>query len=426
MKHPKRKMLVGLCFVAAVLVSSWSFFYWFSRKPIRKEILVNYAVTDAAFRRSADALLDTPFVASNKVDTLVNGDQIFPAMLEAIRSAKKTITLETYIWSKGKICDEFKEAVSEKARAGVKVQILVDGMGSIKLKQKDIDDLHQSGVELVKFNRETWYQVNFQINHRTHRKLLIVDGTIGFIGGSCLHDSWLGNAETGEQWRDTHFKVQGPAVAELQGIFAENWRQTTGEVLHGPDYFPLLQPAGNVPVQCYKSGPKDNQETIRLAFLYAISAAKKNIRIAHAYFIPDDLMMKTILAACARGVTVEIIVPSKTDSKLVKAASRTSWGKLMEAGAKFYQYGPAMYHVKEIVVDDLLVVAGSANFDNRSFRINDEANFNALDSEFARQQVSLFEADKKKCKELSITDLENRSLFTKTADNVAGIFSSQF
>ena len=426
MKHPKRLMYFGLLLLSAFLVASWAFFYWFSIKPIRREIVVDYAVADGAFRRSADALLDTPFAEGNKIQTLINGDQIFPSMLEAIRAAKKTINLETYIWSRGKICDEFKEAICERSRAGVKVHIVVDGMGSFKLKKKDVDELRDAGVQIVKFNRGQWYQVNFQINHRTHRKIMVVDGRIGFIGGSCLHDSWLGNAETEKQWRDTHFKIEGPAVAQLQSIFIDNWLQTTGEVLHGPDYFPPLEHVGDLPVQCYKSGPKDNQESIRLAILYSMAASKKNIRIAHAYFIPDDLLMKTLLDALKRGVAVEIIVPSKTDAKLVKAASRTTWGKLMEAGAKFYQYGPAMYHVKEMIVDDLLVIAGSANFDNRSFRINDEANFNVMDPEFAKREIGIFEQDKKQSKLLKLENLESRSLFTKTADNLAGFFSSQF
>ncbi len=426
MKTRKRGILYATIFIAAVLFLSWGYFYWFSRKPIRKEIVVNYTVTDPAFRHSIDALLDMPFTVSNKVETLVNGDQIFPSMLSAIRSAKTTITLETYIWSRGKICDDFKKALSERAQAGVKVHVVVDGMGSLKIKKQDIDELRAAGVQIVKFNRDQWYKVNFQINHRTHRKLLVVDGKIGFIGGSCLHDSWLGNAETAGQWRDTHFRIEGPAVAELQGIFADNWRQTTGEVLHGDAYFPALKAAGSIPVQCYKCGPKDNQESIRLAFLYAMGAAHKSIRIAHAYFVPDDLLMTTLLNALKRGVTVEIMVPSKTDSKVVKAASRASWSKLMQAGAKFYQYGPAMYHVKEIIVDDVLVIGGSANFDNRSFRINDEANFNALDVEFAKREIAIFENDKKQSKQLTLADLEKRSLFTKTADNVADFFSSQF
>lgn len=426
MKWRKRTVVRTLLILASAIFISSAFFYWFGRKPVRKEIFVEYSIDNNAFTNSLNGLLGTSFVGGNKIETLINGDEIFPAMLDAIQSAKKTITFETYIWSRGKVCDQFKEALEKKAAEGVKVHVVVDGMGSIKLKQSEINEMRNAGVQIVKFNRDQWYKVNFQINHRTHRKILVVDGKIGFIGGSCLHDSWLGNAETDEQWRDTHFKIEGPAVAQLQGIFTDNWRQTTGEVLHGPDYFPELAPAGKFPVQCYMCGPKDNQESVRLAILFALSAAKKNIRIAHAYFVPDDLLLKTLLDARQRGVEIEVIVPGKLDSKIVKAASRVNWDKLMEAGAKFYEYHPAMYHVKEIIVDDELVIAGSANFDNRSFRINDEADFNVLDREFAARQIKIFEKDKQQSRTMTLAELKNRSLIGKAADRVAGLFSSQF
>lgn len=426
MKKTARTIARTLLGLLAVLAIAWAAYYWFARKPIRQEIKASYSVADADFRRSINGLLGAPFTEGNRVQTLINGDEIFSSMLESIRSAQKTITLETYIWSQGKVCDEFRDALREKSKAGVKVHIVVDGMGSFRLKQKDIDLLQEAGVRIYKFNRSQWYKVNFQINHRTHRKILIVDGKTGFIGGSCLHDSWLGNAETEHQWRDTHFKIEGPSVAQLQGIFADNWRQTTGEVLQGPDYFPELKTTGSLPVQFYMCGPKDNQESIRLAFLLALSSAQKNIRIAHAYFLPDDLFVKTLQSARARGVEIEIIVPDKIDSKITKAAARKSWKKLMESGAKFYQYGPAMYHVKEIIIDDVLVIAGSANFDNRSFRINDEANFNVLDREFAARQITVFEKDKAQSRHLKLSDLENRSLFSKTTDRFAGFLSSQF
>lgn len=426
MKWAKRISIRLLLALLALLAISWGVFYFFSRKPIRKLMSVEYSVADPAFRTGMDGLIGRPFVEGNRIETLVNGTNIFPAMLGAIRSAKKTITFETYIWSRGKICDEFKKALAERARAGVRVNVVVDGMGSYKLRQSDINELRDAGAEVYKFNRSQWYSVNFQINHRTHRKIMVIDGKIGFIGGSCVHDAWLGNAETEDQWRDTHFKIEGPAVTQLQGIFADNWRQTTGEVLEGEEYFPPLSPVGDLPVQCHMSGPKDNQESIRMAFLYAMSAAKKNIRIAHAYFLPDDLMMQTLLNARKRGVEIEIIVPGKLDSKLVKAASRDNWGKLMDAGVKFYRYGPAMYHVKEIIVDDVLVLAGSANFDNRSFRINDEANFNVLDRGFAARQIKIFERDKKQSTPLKMADLKNRSWFQKIMDHCAGFFSAQF
>jgi cardiolipin synthase len=299
-------------------------------------------------------------------------------------------------------------------------------MGSFKLPQSDIEELQRAGVRIVKFNRDQWYKVNFQINHRTHRKIAVIDGSIAFIGGACIHDAWLGDAETEEQWRDTHFKIKGPAVRQLQGIFADNWRQTTGEVLEGEAFFPELKPTGNLPVQAYMCGPKDGQETIRLAYLLAIASAKKNIRISHAYFMPDELALKTLLAARQRGVEIEVIVPGKLDSKIVKAASRTTWPTLMEAGVKFYRYGPAMFHVKEMIVDDFLVIGGSANFDNRSFRINDEANFNVLDRSFAAEQIRIFEQDKKSCRQIQLAELKNRPVLARLGDQIVGLFSAQF
>jgi cardiolipin synthase len=426
MKNGKRTRVRLALILLAVLIGISGFYYWFSRKPIRQLMHVEYSVADPLFRTGMDGLIGRPFVDGNTVQTFINGANIFPAMLGAIRSAKLSITFETYIWSRGKISTEFKKALCERARAGVKVDVVIDGLGSFRLSHEDFEELKAAGVHIVKFQRNKWYDVHFQMNHRTHRKIMVIDGKIGFIGGSCIHDAWLGNAETADLWRDTHFKIEGPAVTHLQGIFANNWRQTTGEVLEGKEFFPHLEPVGNLPVQSHMSGPKDNQESIRIAFLYSMSAAKKSIRIAHAYFLPDDLMMKTLLNALRRGVQVEIIVPGKLDSKIIKAASRANWGELARAGAKFYRYGPAMYHVKEMIIDDYLVLAGSANFDNRSFRINDEANFNVLDKNFAAEQIKFFDMDKKQCRLLTVSELENRSLLTKISDDLASLFSAQF
>jgi cardiolipin synthase len=422
----RRRRWLWAAIVFAVLVGCVAVFFWFWNKPIRKLMHVDYSVADPAFRTGMDGLIGRPFIGGNKIETLVNGVQIFPAMLDAIHSAKQTITFETYIWSKGKISEQFKEAFCERARAGVKVDVVIDGLGSFRLSHEDFEELKAAGVHIVKFQRDKWYDVHFQMNHRTHRKVMVIDGKIGFIGGSCVHDAWLGNAETPEQWRDNHFKIEGPAVTHLQGIFANNWRQTTGEVLEGTNFFPQLKPVGNLLVQSHMSGPKDNQESIRIAFLYSMSSAKKSIRISHAYFLPDDLMKQTILNALKRGVKVEIIVPGKLDSKIIKAASRANWGELAQAGAKFYRYGPAMYHVKEMIIDDDLVITGSANFDNRSFRINDEADINVLSREFAAQQIKIFEMDKNQSKPLTVAELNNRSLMTKISDGVASLFSAQF
>jgi len=303
---------------------------------------------------------------------------------------------------------------------------LADGLGSRGLKNKDIDKLKSSGARFVVYARERWFKIKPNINHRTHRKLIIVDGRVGFTGGVCLADEWLGNADSPKLWRETHFRLEGPVVKQMQGVFVENWLQTTGEVLEGPEYFPTESgPAGRCLAQCFKSSPEDGQESARLVHLLSIAAARKNIRLSQAYFVPDNLAIKTLLAARARGVSIEVIVPAKNDSAIGRAASRSRWQELAEAGVRFYAYEPAMYHCKVMIVDDLWVSAGSVNFDDRSFRLNDEANFNVLDKKFAAAQIKVFEDDKYKSRLITTEDLRNRSWIQKLADRCAGTLRSQ-
>src|SRR5207249_5682414 len=279
-----------------------------------------------------------------------NGQQIFPAMLEAIRSAQKTITMEMYIWSSGEVSRQFVAALSERARAGVKVNIIVDAIGSVKLSRADRDELTRAGAKLISYNPPLPLGI-FGVNHRTHRKNMVVDGRIGFTGGVCLTDSWMGNAEP-DHWRETHFRIEGPVVGQIQGVFMDNWLQTRSEVLHGKDYFPELPPAGSMKAQFFKSGPREAAENARLAYQYSIAAARKNIRLAEAYFLPDALLFETLLEARRRGVKVEVIVPGKIDNFAVRKASRARWRGLLEAGVEFYEYQPCLYHWKIMIVED--------------------------------------------------------------------------
>jgi cardiolipin synthase A/B len=347
-------------------------------------------------------------------------------MLKAIREATNTITFETYIWESGEIGGEFEKALIERAKAGVKIHVIVDGMGTLKLKNEDIRAMKDAGVQFVKLGRDTWYKLKLSINHRTHRKLMVVDGRIGFIGGVCIADRWLGDGEK-DQWRDTHFRLEGPAVKQMQGIFAENWLQTTSVLLQGADYFPEIpsREDSRAAVQCFKSGPKDGEENARLVHLLAIAAARKNIRLSHAYFVPDDLAVKQLLAAQKRGVKVEITVPFKNDSSVGRAASRARWGRLADAGVKIFEYRQSLFHCKVMIVDDVFVTAGSVNFDNRSFRLNDEANMNVLDEKFAAAQIEIFEADKQKSSELTAAMLADRPWYSKATDYVAAFLRSQ-
>lgn len=395
-------------------------------KIIRKPIVTDYAITNAQFFQSISHLLRAPLVPGNKITELVNGDAFFPVMLDEIRKAKKTICIESFIWDSGKISDQFIEALSERAQAGVKVHCVIDGIGVMELKRPDRARLRKAGVELEIYNPILWYKFwDWNGNHRTHRKLLIVDGRVGFTGGVCIADAWMGNAESVTSWRDTEYKIEGPLVGQMQSVFMDNWTRTRSEVLHGEDYFPKLAEAGNSVGQCFKSGHEDGAENARLLYLYSIAAARKSIRISHSYFVPDNLAIDMLVAACKRGVKVEVIAPGIIDFNIVRRAARSRWSRLMDAGVRFYEFQPARYHCKTMIVDDVWVTTGSVNFDDRSFRINGECNINVMDPEFAERQIRVFEDDKTKSIHISPEAFRKRSWFIKCVEKFCGLFRSQ-
>ncbi|MGF6275132.1 cardiolipin synthase [Massilia sp. UYP11] len=364
-----------------------------SEKQIERQLTRQYDTHDPQFRRSMGVLLGPPILEGNKVDALVNGDEIFPAMLAAIRQAEKTITLETYIYWSESIGKEFSEALSERARAGVKVHVMLDFMGSMKMDNALVDEMKKAGVRVQRYHKPVWWKLA-RMNNRTHRKLLVIDGKIGFTGGVGIADQWLGNAEDEDHWRDSHFRVEGPVVGQIQAVFNDNWVKATGVVLDGPDYFPALEPKGTMPAQMFSSSPTGGSESMHLMYLMSITAARETIDLSAAYFVPDDLTIRTLIAAAKRGVRVRLITPGPIiDSDLVKAASRDRWPELLDAGVQISEYKPTMYHVKTLIVDKLLVSVGSTNFDNRSFSINDEANLNVMDEGFAMQMSEIYEHD---------------------------------
>lgn len=382
-------------------------------------------VTTPVFERCMAHLLGPPLVGGNRVETLLNGQQIFPAMLAAIRKAERTITLETYIYWSGKIGWEFSQALAERARAGVRVHVLIDWVGSAKLDPVSIEEMTAAGVQVEKYRPLRWYNLS-RVNSRTHRKLLVVDGRIGFIGGVGIADEWLGDAESPEHWRDTHFEVEGPVVAHLQAAFMDNWVKTRADVLNQDQYFPDLSVAGDLCGQVFKSSPREGGDSARLMFLLSIAAAKQRILIANSYFVPDDHTLNMLIAAQRRGVKVEVIVPGKRiDTHVTRRASRSRWGRLLEAGVSIYEFQPTMYHCKVMVIDNAWTSVGSANFDNRSFRLNDEANLNVLDQAFAHQQAEIFERDKTCARPVTIEEWRRRPWREKAVEWAAGLLRSQ-
>ena len=394
-------------------------------RKIEQQLPKLYETDDAEFRRALSSLLGPPIVEGNKVDTLLNGDQIFPAMLAAIRSAKTTITFETYIYWSGSIGQEFVDALVERAAAGVRVHVLLDWVGSVKMNDSLLHAMERGGVEVRRFHEPHWSNWD-RLNNRTHRKLLIVDGRVGFTGGVGIADQWRGQARNPDEWRDSHFRVEGPVVAQMQAVFLDNWMRATGKVLHGEAYFPALKPVGRLAAQMFSSSPSGGSESMQLMYLLSITAARKTIDLANSYFVPDELTIKTLIDAARRGVKVRVLTPSgHIDSEVVRKASRGSWGPMLEAGIEIAEYEPTMYHVKGLVVDGLFSSVGSTNFDNRSFRLNDEANLNVLSAEFGRVQQEVFAADWSKSRRISLQEWQNRPISERMLERLASLLRSQ-
>jgi cardiolipin synthase len=391
-------------------------------KQPREEIAHIYSARSPEFRQAAGSLLGPNFVPGNNITTLVNGNQIFPAMLGAIRSAKHSINFETYTFWDGEIAQQFTDALAERARAGVRVNAILDAQGSQKMGRQNLERLRNAGVGVAKYHSVFWPDPR-RYNNRTHRKLLIIDGKIGFVGGVGIADLWTGNADSPQHWRDNHYKITGPVVAQLQATFATSWLKTRGEMLHGTNYFPPLANTGPYLAQAIRSGA--HNENLDLMYLLAIASAQRTLRIENAYFLPNDLMRKELTEAAKRGVNVEVLLPGKKiDQKLVRLASRRYWPELIYAGVRIFEYQPTMVHVKLMIVDDIFVSIGSGNFDNRSIRLNDEANLDVLDRNFAAQQTRLFEADKRRSHEVTPEELRGLQ-FANPFQQAAGLAAPQ-
>ena len=394
-------------------------------KKIDRVVPHLYGVEDDQFLRSMGVLLGPSVLGGNRATTLLNGDEIFPAMLEALRGARRTITFEMYIYWSGTIGKAFADVLAERARAGVKVHVLIDGVGSGKLDDTLIREMEQAGVEIRRYNPPRFYTIG-RLNNRTHRKLTVVDGALGFTGGVGIADQWTGTAQDPEHWRDTHYRIEGPVVAQMQSAFMDNWTEVTGHVLHGEAYFPPLKAVGPERAQIFTSSPGGGSDSMQLMYLLSIAAARRSIDLSAAYFVPDDVEVNTLVEAMKRGVRLRIIVPGPvTDSEVVRRASRSTWGRLLEAGAEIREYQPTMFHCKVMVVDGLWTSVGSTNFDNRSFAVNDEANLNVYDRDFARVQARVFEDDFKRSRRVSLEEWRNRPWREKAWEYAMGLLGSQ-
>lgn len=382
-----------------------------------------YPPDDPQFFRAMGMLLGPGITEGNHISVLNNGDEIFPAMLAAIREAKRTVLFETFIYWSGEIGNEFAQALSERARAGCHVHVLLDWLGSFKVDQDLVEEMKRAGVWVYRFHPLRWYNLG-RINNRTHRKLLIVDGRVGFTGGVGIAPPWTGHAQDEDHWRDMHYRVEGPVVAQMQGVMLSNWSKASGRILHGDDYFPPSRQAGTLRAQMFHSSPSGGSESMQLMYLIAITAAVKSIDIGSAYFVPDAMARTALVAALKRGVRVRVITPGRhIDTQTVRHASRALWGELLEAGLEMYVYQPTMYHCKMVLVDGLLASVGSTNFDPRSFHLNDEANLNVYDREFAAHLARVFEEDLARCRRFTLEDWRRRPAAEKLRERVTALLA---
>ena len=385
------------------------------------ELPHGFRVTDATFLPSA--LPGQTMTSGNELEILENGDAIFPDMLKTIASARKTVNFEAYIFYSDEIGARFRDAFIERAAHGVAVRILIDAVGSpgLKLKASDVAALRRAGCRVEFFHTKKPWMI-WVLNHRNHRRVLVVDGTIGFTGGVGFADEWSGNAESPEHWRDTQVRVEGPAVRGLQRAFQENWSEITGEALVGDDFFPALPPAGSAFVAVVPSSPLAAMSGAERVYAISLAAAAKEIWIANSYFLPDERTSGLLVAAARRGVDVRVIVPSDThnDVPATKAAGRASFGPLLEGGVKIFEYQPTMFHLKTMVVDGIFSTVGSANFDERSFHLNEEINLFVYDPPFAARMRERFEQDLSRCRPYTLAMWKGRSLKKRITEFLVG------
>ncbi|HEX8171827.1 MAG TPA: cardiolipin synthase [Thermoanaerobaculia bacterium] len=362
----------------------------------------------------------------NRVEVLQNGDQFFPRIAQDIAAARESVHIESYIWSDGVAARQLATLLAQKAREGVEVRLMVDGSGGRSLKGDVQKMLEQAGVKVAHFHPFRFSNLG-RMNNRDHRKLVIVDGRIGYTGGYGISDHWTGHAQDKDHWRDTGLRITGPAVNRLQGAFCENWIEEVGAIPAGDKFFPKLPPAGPSPTHVAYTSPTGSVSSVQVLYYMAIKAAKREIIIQNPYLLPDDEAIQALEEAVRRGVDVRIMVPSDdaTDSAIVQHASHHHFGTLLKRGVKLYEYQPTLLHQKVMVIDGIWSCVGSTNFDERSFQLNDEINVGVLDPVIAAQLRAAFADDLRFAKERKFDEWQHRSIWHKLEDGVAYLGHSQ-
>jgi cardiolipin synthase len=387
-------------------------------------VLPQVAVGDPAFAPTMEAYTNATLSSGNRVDLLLNGDQIFPAQVEAIRSAKRTLTYAQYFYEDGRPAEQIVEAIGERCRAGIQARVLLDAFGSMKMPAALIHELEQSGCRVAMFRPVSPWTLD-SANHRNHRRILVVDGRLGFTGGSGASSKWMGDGRQKGQWRETDIRVEGPAVNDLQGAFAENWMEATGEMLGGDGFFGPQPARGGVVVQVVRSSPASGSIAMYRMYLLAIAAARRSIYLTNPYFLPDDRMAQSLIEARQRGVRVVLLLPGAIDNNIVRQASRAGFGRLFDAGVEIYEYRSGLLHAKTMVVDGRWATVGSANVDNRSFALNEELNVALYDSGMAGRLERVFADDLAHSRRLEPEQWRSRGLASRFLEILSIPFREQ-
>ncbi|MFP7721773.1 phospholipase D-like domain-containing protein [Lysobacter sp. A3-1-A15] len=363
--------------------------------------------------------LGAPRLEGNRVDELVNGDEIFPAMLAAIREARTSVNLLTYVYWKGAIAEQFADELSAAARRGVEVRVLLDAYGARKIDPVWVERMRAAGCHVEWFHPLRWSTLR-RFNNRTHRKVMVVDGRVGFTGGVGIAQQWTGNAQDPDHWRDDHFRVEGPAVRYMQGSFADNWRRASGEVLAGHKMFPDLPPVGEAAVVPVDSAANERFSGIPLTYWLMFHSARQRILLATPYYVPDPDLELGLLEAARRGVQVTLLVPGPhQDSAIVRYASRTYYRGLLEAGVQIHEYQPTLMHTKVVVIDDAWSLVGSPNFDSRSLELNFEFALAVHDRSLARALSDSFADDLSVSRQVTLDEVEDWSVFARARNHLA-------
>ena len=425
-RKPLRYFIVIITSVAAGYVFAVTVAKSSAPKKTVYELPHGFIVGDPTFLPSA--LPGTTMTSGNRLQLLENGNAIFPAMLAAISSARKTVNFEAYIFWSGDVGTQFRDALAERAAHGVAVRVLLDAVGSSgrHLEAIDVNALRRAGCRVEFFHpKKPW--MLWVLNHRNHRRVLVVDGAVGFTGGVGFADQWQGDADSREHWRDTQVRVEGPAVRGLQRAFQENWSEVTGEPLVGDEFFPALLQTGSSSAAVVPSSPLSAMSGAGRVYSISLAAAAEEIWIANSYFLPDEATADLLIAAARRGVDVRVIVPSDehNDVPATKAGGRSSFGPLLEGGVKIYEYEPTMFHLKTMVVDGIFSTVGSANFDDRSFHLNEEVNVFVYDTPFASLMKERYQRDQSLCRPYTTAMWKARSLKKRLAEWLAGPFRSE-